>query len=152
MAAERHQQQVRLALTRYASMLIVSLNSLQLRISPLMVRRFVILKHDHPFLHWDLLLEEESSARTWRLLRKPCLLEPIPAEPLPPHRLMYLDYEGPVSGNRGSVERVLKGTYAEELSNGEIRRLRLSECSFASMATVQTLSDDRVFVTFSAGD
>ena len=117
-----------------------------------MLRRFVILKHDHPFLHWDLLLEEESSARTWRLLRKPCLSEPIAAEPLAPHRLMYLDYEGPVSENRGHVERVLAGTYEQDSSSDDRCRLKLAECSFASLATIRTLSDGRVFVTFAADD
>jgi len=115
-----------------------------------MLRRFVILKHDHPFLHWDLLLERESHAQTWRLLRKPCLSEPIAAEPLPAHRLMYLDYEGPVSGNRGHVEQMLTGTYEDDSSDESSRRLKLSECSFASLARIQTLSDGRVFITFSA--
>ena len=32
-------------------------------------------------------------------------------EPLAPHRLHYLDYEGSVSGDRGFVERVISGTY-----------------------------------------
>lgn len=113
-----------------------------------MPHRFVILKHDHPFLHWDLLLEEQDSARTWRLLRKPCLSEPIAAEPLPAHRLLYLDYEGPVGNNRGRVERVLSGNYSVDSSNEESLVLNLSECPFATQGIVQTLSDGRVFVTF----
>ncbi len=27
--------------------------------------RFAILNHDHPFLHWDLLLEDGDRCRTW---------------------------------------------------------------------------------------
>ena len=93
--------------------------------------RFVILEHDHPTLHWDLMLEHEGSLKTWRLPRPPdawgehsCLpgeqtpvaqagkQESLPhALPLPEHRLMYLDYEGPVSGNRGHVKRWDAGTY-----------------------------------------
>lgn len=75
-----------------------------------MLRRFVILSHDHPAQHWDLLVEDGESLRAWRLLRRPGNdPDRIPAEPLPPHRLLYLDYEGPVSGNRGTVARVDAG-------------------------------------------
>ena len=112
-----------------------------------MSRRFVILKHNYPFLHWDLLLAEEASARTWRLLRKPCLNEPIAAEPLPAHRLMYLDYEGSVSSDRGRVEQTLAGTYAFDDDNGCLR-LRLFDNTFAAGATLRTLPDGRIFVTF----
>jgi hypothetical protein len=65
--------------------------------------RYAILTHDHPHLHWDLLLEQPGSCRTWRLARPPESSDPIPAEPLPDHRLLYLDYAGPVSGGRGTV-------------------------------------------------
>lgn len=65
--------------------------------------RFAILTHDHPFLHWDLLLEAGAACRTWRLLSPPDTPGPIAAEPLPDHRRMYLDHSGSVSGNRGSV-------------------------------------------------
>ena len=76
-------------------------------------RRFAILRHDHPFLHWDLLLEAGPVALTWRLLRPPLQRELIAAESLPDHRLLYLDYEGPVSGNRGCVRRVAGGQFRE---------------------------------------
>ncbi|MCA9052572.1 MAG: hypothetical protein KDA75_01990 [Planctomycetaceae bacterium] len=72
---------------------------------------YVILTHDHPFPHWDLLLETGEACRTWRLLGEPGCNREIAAEPLPDHRLLYLDYEGPVSGDRGSVERWDRGTY-----------------------------------------
>lgn len=67
--------------------------------------RFVILTHDHPFDHWDLMLEAGGVLRTWRLLCEPAPDRIIGAEPLPDHRLHYLDYEGPVSGDRGTVTR-----------------------------------------------
>jgi len=73
--------------------------------------RFVVLQHDWPDLHWDLLLENGANLRTWRLAEFPHPRHPIPLVALPPHRSIYLDYEGPVSGNRGSVVRVLSGTY-----------------------------------------
>jgi hypothetical protein len=73
--------------------------------------RFVVLTHDYPFLHWDLMLEHEGALRTWRLAGSPDA-EGVEAEALPDHRLAYLDYEGPVSENRGTVERWDAGTYS----------------------------------------
>ena len=73
--------------------------------------RFAVLTHDHPFLHWDFLFETGAACRTWRLLACPDSRDEIPAEALPDHRRMYLDYEGPVSGDRGSVSVWDTGTF-----------------------------------------
>lgn len=73
--------------------------------------RFVVLTHDHPFLHWDFMLEEDTSLRTWRLMQPPDFGESIDAETLADHRLDYLNYEGPVSGGRGEVKRWDCGEY-----------------------------------------
>jgi hypothetical protein len=74
--------------------------------------RFVILEHDYPKLHWDLMLEAGAALKTWRLAKPPETRgENIEAVPLPEHRLDYLDYEGPVSGARGNVKRWDGGTY-----------------------------------------
>jgi hypothetical protein len=67
--------------------------------------RFAVLLHDHPFPHWDLLLETGGHCRTWRLLDDPARPGPWGAEAIADHRLLYLDYEGPVSGGRGQVTR-----------------------------------------------
>lgn len=73
--------------------------------------RFVILTHDWPTLHWDLMLEKVASLRTWRLARPADAAGPIDALPLPDHRLAYLEYEGPLSGDRGTVLRWDSGDY-----------------------------------------
>ncbi|MBI1312570.1 hypothetical protein GC176_14855 [bacterium] len=73
--------------------------------------RFVLLEHDHPFLHWDLMLEWGDALRTWRLDQVPRNAASIPVERLPDHRSAYLDYEGPVSGNRGTVRRIDTGEF-----------------------------------------
>ena len=73
--------------------------------------RFVVLTHDHPFLHWDLMLETGSTLRTWRLPSVPEAGTLIRAESLKNHRLDYLDYEGEVSGGRGTVKRWDAGDY-----------------------------------------
>jgi hypothetical protein len=81
--------------------------------------RFVVLEHDHPFLHWDLMLEVGDTLRTWRLLELPALDRAIPAEPLGNHRKMYLDYEGRVSGERGTVKRCDSGIFEWERDEPE---------------------------------
>lgn len=76
--------------------------------------KFVILTHDHPHLHWDLMLEMDGGLWTWRLELEPDRFNceaGINAIRLPDHRLQYLDYEGPVSGNRGTVTRWDQGDY-----------------------------------------
>jgi hypothetical protein len=67
--------------------------------------RFVLLEHDYPVLHWDLMLEVGNALWTWRLPAPPSKDIPFDALRLADHRLHYLDYEGPVSGNRGQVRR-----------------------------------------------
>jgi len=76
--------------------------------------RFVILEHDHPVRHWDLMLESGAVLRAWRLARPPETPgDAIDAVALPDHRLHYLDYEGPVSRGRGVVKRWDAGNYDE---------------------------------------
>jgi hypothetical protein len=93
--------------------------------------RFVILEHDHPHLHWDLMLEVGDVLRTWRLAEIPRPGVTIRAESLGDHRKLYLDYEGPVVGNRGQVKRWDAGTYAalEERPERIAIRLQGARCS-----------------------
>jgi hypothetical protein len=79
------------------------------------VQRFAILAHDWPTPHWDLLLEAGPVLKAWRLLAEPNVGSTAPAEPNFDHRLLYLDYEGPLSGDRGRVTRWDAGTYDGEL-------------------------------------
>ncbi|QDU18863.1 DNA polymerase ligase N-terminal domain-containing protein [Urbifossiella limnaea] len=72
--------------------------------------RFVVLSHDWPEPHFDLLLEAGPVLRAWRLRGEPGAAA-VPAEPNADHRTLYLDYEGPVSGGRGSVTRWDAGTF-----------------------------------------
>ena len=72
--------------------------------------RFVILEHDHPSLHWDLMFEADGVLKTWRLPAPPTQ-QPTTAMSLGDHRLAYLDYEGPLSGDRGTVKRWDAGEY-----------------------------------------
>lgn len=87
----------------------------------------MILEHDHPFLHWDFLLETETLLTTWRLLQPPAADTEVAAERLPDHRRRYLTYEGPVSGDRGSVTRIAAGTFEDLADLDVVRHLRLFE-------------------------
>lgn len=80
------------------------------------MQRYVVLRHECPPSygrpsHWDFMLEAGGALRTWALLIAPDFSRPQPADPLPDHRLEYLQYEGPVSGDRGTVTRWDEGTY-----------------------------------------
>ncbi len=73
--------------------------------------RYVILTHDFPYWHLDFMLESVEALRTWRLHAEPHPGTMLEAVALPAHRRHYLDYEGPVSGHRGSVARWDAGTF-----------------------------------------
>lgn len=65
--------------------------------------------------HFDWMFESESGSglQTWstpRALRRDGD-DAIDATELPLHRIAYLDYEGPVSGDRGTVRRVEEGRF-----------------------------------------
>ena len=79
--------------------------------------RFVVLRHQTPpgyrqGLHWDLMLEEGERLLTWALERPPEEGAVIAATKLPDHRLAYLDYEGPIGGERGEVTQDDRGEFA----------------------------------------
>ncbi len=81
--------------------------------------RYVILLHDMPperarATHWDLMLEWGGVLRAWALPREPAAGLDCEAQQLADHRAVYLDYEGPVSGGRGSVARWDEGHYRVE--------------------------------------
>jgi len=109
--------------------------------------RFVILQHDHPHLHWDFMLETGDVLRAWRLEREPLTDQgPIAATALGDHRILYLDYEGPVSGGRGTVVRWDGGEYFEDSAGaaGDRRhvRVRLLGRRIAGPVSLEWLSAD----------
>ena len=73
--------------------------------------RFVVLEHVWNGVHWDFMLERGEVLRTWAIDAPIVAGQDLPARALADHRLIYLDYEGEVSGQRGSVRRVDAGTY-----------------------------------------
>src|SRR5262249_42143703 len=63
--------------------------------------------------------------RAWRLLSEPCRGRVIAAVPLPDHRSLYLEYEGPVGGGRGRVVRWDAGSFVWEAAGGDEVRVRM---------------------------
>lgn len=77
--------------------------------------RFVILRHDcSRGEHFDLMLDVGGVLKTWSLPQTPEIGVESLCEALADHRIEYLDYEGPVSGDRGTVTRWDCGTYSLE--------------------------------------
>lgn len=99
--------------------------------------RYVILTHDHPFLHHDLMFEQTDSLRTWRLHTPPDDPAGGVAEELPPHRLLYLDYEGPVSGNRGTVTQWDTGVYEVVKDDPDVLQCVLQGCRLQGKITLK---------------
>jgi len=92
--------------------------------------RFVLLKHDTPAghskpTHWDLMLEDGAKLKTWTLWQFPEMGVPCVAIPDADHRIAYLDYEGPVSNDRGFVTRADGGTYVKMETNANRLSFRL---------------------------
>jgi DNA polymerase Ligase (LigD) len=103
--------------------------------------RFAILDHDHPFPHWDFLLEAGAVLRAWRLLAQPEHNRIIVAEPLPDHRPLYLDYEGPVADDRGRVTRWDGGIFEWLLNESNELRVTLTGERIAGTVTICRVTD-----------
>ena len=94
--------------------------------------RYALLRHtgapDDPHgCHFDLLLEDGETCRTWRLNEPPCLdRPPQPATALPAHRLAWLEpRSAAVSGDRGWAERVMAGRYSGALPHNPAVPIRV---------------------------
>ncbi len=60
--------------------------------------------------HFDLLLQWQGALLTWELPFQPLLEDSsTAARRLPDHRLIYLDFSGPLSESRGHVQQVDSG-------------------------------------------
>ena len=89
-------------------------------------RRFAVLEHRWNGVHWDFLVEDGDSLRTWAIDAPIVTGVDRPAQSLAAHRRVYLDYEGPVSGDRGKVRRWDSGRATVEVWTDSLVRLRLA--------------------------
>jgi hypothetical protein len=104
--------------------------------------RFVLLEHDHPHLHWDFMLAAGGVLRTWRLDAPPAPGHLGTATRLSDHRLAYLDYEGPVSGGRGTVRRWERGTFDWLVDDPDRVAVRLEGERLRGVARLERWSGD----------
>jgi hypothetical protein len=84
--------------------------------------RYVVLHHTgYGTEHFDFMLDLDAAGPllTWRLPAWPAA-DVRDATPLPPHRRVYLEYEGPIGGDRGFVRRVAAGTCDVRRFDGQI--------------------------------
>lgn len=118
--------------------------------------RFVLLEHDptprasrvrDPLpLHWDLMLQLPGGwgLATWRLSANPLVVSGvIPAEAIGDHRVAYLDYEGEIGGDRGTVRRVDSGTLTLIRRSSAVLRFRLFGARLQEEFEIETGSDGK---------
>jgi hypothetical protein len=102
--------------------------------------RFAILRHQRPDgMHWDLLLEAGQALRTWALPALPTEGIELTCQALPDHRLAYLDYEGEISGGRGSVVRWDHGTYRVQRQEAEGLAIEIAGAKLAGHVFLRKL-------------
>jgi len=85
--------------------------------------RYVVLRHEGVIPpHYDLMFETAAGSKlaTWRSEIWP-INRPVSLERLGDHRRDYLEYEGPLSGDRGFVRRVTSGTCCLQMSKTKWR-------------------------------
>ena len=87
--------------------------------------RFVFLIHDHPAPHCDILLQEGGRLLSWSGEPGCHCRTGAAVVQRPDHRLLYLDYEGPVSENRGQVVRIDGGNLTWIDCSPELVRVNL---------------------------
>ena len=117
----------------------------------------IILHHEMPPgdkrpSHWDFMLQWEDVLKTWALVEPPAAGKTTDAIALADHRPAYLDYEGPVSGGRGSVTRWNAGTYQLERQSEEELVVVLDGGRLSGHVTLVRASDnpDRWTVSLAA--
>lgn len=91
---------------------------------PLAPRPVVVLRHtlsDGSF-HYDWMFARDSEGlqplRTFRCASNPSVAPAgavLAVQPLADHRPAYLTYEGPISGGRGTVQRIAHGAWSGAL-------------------------------------
>lgn len=119
--------------------------------------RFVVLRHETPpsfprGLHWDLMLEQEGVLRTWALAAEPLANCEIEADELAVHRVAYLQYEGPVSGDRGSVTRWDEGDFVVVQETNHRISFTMSGRKLRGSASLERRTDDPLHWTFRLAD
>ena len=118
------------------------------------ITKFVVLFHKMPAEserndHWDLMLQDDERLLTWELSEYPAAGSTLDATRLPDHRLKYLEYQGPISGNRGEVIQVLKGRLEWTTRDDGLMAARLHDCETIRHVEIRRIDNSRFTVIFS---
>ncbi len=114
-------------------------------------QRFVILEHTFEGVHYDLMFEIGAVLRTWKVWQPLASGQRRAAEFLADHRRLYLDYEGPVSGDRGQVTQWDAGTYTGNAGGEPPIRLHIEGKRLRGTLTLHRDEQSRWEVQFEEG-
>ena len=87
------------------------------------------------------MLQSEGALLTWALDEELCSKGDVSAVQLADHRLTYLDHEGPVSGDRGTVTQWDSGEFQWRQRTSERIEVTLSGQIIQGEVTLKRLSD-----------
>ncbi|MEE2684739.1 MAG: DNA polymerase ligase N-terminal domain-containing protein [Planctomycetota bacterium] len=116
---------------------------------------YVILHHQLPRgsdrpSHWDVMFQVKAVLLTWAVDEPPRPGLRTAARLLEDHRLEYLDYSGPVSGNRGEVIPWDRGTFQGSPSRVDGFSLQLQGRQFEGLVQLEPAEEKEGYwwVTF----
>jgi hypothetical protein len=89
------------------------------------------------------MLEAGAKLRTWRLSAAPEPNRSVEAVASVDHRAVYLDYEGPVTGNRGTVKRWDAGTFTFLVDTAERVSVNLKGIRLCGPAMLELILADK---------
>ena len=113
-----------------------------------------MLRHETPDGggHYDWMIERPDTGTsrpplaTWRVELPPwrwSAAAELELTPLPDHRRVYLDYEGPISGGRGRVHRVDRGEAAVRAWSSTAAELAVRMDHFQGALRLEALGPER---------
>ncbi len=107
--------------------------------------QYVILRHDgidEP--HFDLMFETYpgSQLSTWRSTIWP-ISELTPLTRLKDHRRLFLNFEGELSGQRGYVSQIARGTCTVEVGENAVWTIRLLTGTPSQQLILESLDEER---------
>jgi hypothetical protein len=88
------------------------------------------------------MLQKGDILRTWALTGEPAPEREIEAQELGEHRLDYLDFEGPVSQNRGTVTQWDAGEYELLANSPSELKVKMQGRRLLGAADLQRDADD----------
>ena len=118
---------------------------------PLESIRFAILQHDYPTLHWDIFLQEGNRLLSWRGDHHGHFLNGGLVVQTDDHRLVYLDYQGPLTGQRGTVRRIDGGALAWKHRGEHEFIAEIKGQRWQGLLRLKKIDETRWLVVFNSG-